>query len=152
VSEESERIGGWSVATLHEHLVKVIDERDRLYAERWSATQRASERAARDLDGRLEKLNEFRGALADAQTRMVTKTEFAAHLEGAEGRFANMANVVATKLNAEIYEVQHVDLAHRVELLESWRTSINARVGVFLFIVLIAGSALGVLVGHVFSK
>lgn len=86
---------GWTTDTLRAHLIMRIDyeaqlaaERDRRYAERWSAQEAATAYA-------LEKSNEFRGALGDLSTTMATKAELSAVKAAVEATADVQANLLA---------------------------------------------------------
>lgn len=65
-------MSGWTTETLKEHYDSLQSERELRYQQRFESQERALEEAKRSSERRLDGMNEFRGALTDAQKTFVT--------------------------------------------------------------------------------
>jgi hypothetical protein len=65
-------MSGWTTETLKEHYDSLQYERELRYQQRFESQERALEEAKRSSEKRLDGMNEFRGALTDAQKTFVT--------------------------------------------------------------------------------
>jgi len=86
VSEQRECSHGWSVTTLHEHVIKLFDEKEARDTERFRAqkelsslaldsAQRAITKAEGAVEKRFDAVNEFRATLADQQRSLMPRLE-----------------------------------------------------------------------------
>ena len=66
---------GWTVGTLKEHVLKVLDERDERYEQRFRASQKAIDESTAATEKRFSSVNEFRGAMEDASKKYITRAE-----------------------------------------------------------------------------
>ena len=66
---------GWTVGTLKEHVLKLIDERDARYEQRFKASQKAIDESTAATEKRFASVNEFRGAMEDASKKYITRAE-----------------------------------------------------------------------------
>jgi hypothetical protein len=80
----------WTLGTLRRHVIDLMDERDRRYAERFeaqekavgaaiSAADKAVTKAETSTEKRFDSTNEFRQTLTDQAATFVTKVEYAAN-------------------------------------------------------------------------
>jgi len=69
-------------------LERVIHERDRLYEERWVAQQRELALAQKEMERRLEGLNELRAQVLEDRGRFVTRELFDAEMDARGARLA----------------------------------------------------------------
>lgn len=60
---------------LKEHLERRLDDLDRRYEQRFELNELALTKAERSMSDRLAGMNEFREALKDQSSRMITRTE-----------------------------------------------------------------------------
>ena len=76
MSGESEtRPSGWTVDTLREHVLAMMDERDRRYAERFAAQEKAVNVALEQTKTRFENVNEWRGTVTDLLNNAMPRPE-----------------------------------------------------------------------------
>lgn len=91
----------WSLSTLHEYLLGIINANDRLYLEKFTAADRAvgaaitaadraTEKAERATEKRLEGVNELRGMAEDQQRLMMPRLEQEAVNKGTELKLAEL--------------------------------------------------------------
>jgi hypothetical protein len=96
-------------------------------------------RVVSDLEREIDELRRLAEGLTAARSREVD----AMHHDIESLRLGQLA-----RLTLEQYDIQHSQLVVRVDSLEAWRISINARIAVILVTGLIFGSALGALITH----
>jgi hypothetical protein len=76
----------WTIETVREHVLALMDERDKRYEQRFlqqetavtaalNSSKEAVAKAERATEKRFESVNEFRGALSDAQKNYITRSE-----------------------------------------------------------------------------
>ncbi len=91
----------WTHDTLRQHLLSVMDERDRRYEQRFQAQQDAMDAAlvaAKEalakndavLEARLQLLNEFRAAMSDRDRDFIPRTEVEVRMRAVEKRVDSM--------------------------------------------------------------
>jgi hypothetical protein len=77
---------GWTLATLHAHLLTILDERDKRYGQRFTdletalraalaASEKAINKAEVATERRFESVNEFRTTLSDQAANFITRSE-----------------------------------------------------------------------------
>ena len=76
----------WTIETLREHVLALLNERDRQYRQRFIAQERAVSKAETAAEKRFDAVNEFRSTLADQQRTLMPRVE-------AELHFARLATV-----------------------------------------------------------
>lgn len=87
--ETEKQVSGWTVDTMHQHLIGIMDERDTRYQQRFDAQQlgltdalKAAEKAVVKAevatDKRFEGVNEFRETLSDQANTFMTRHEYSA--------------------------------------------------------------------------
>ncbi len=118
--------------TADHDLLRQLEERlaalDRLIASQRVDDQRALEiaqtavrealvLAAQQMDGRLEKLNEFRGALADAQATMMPRLEANLLIDGVNNRVEALTNGLTARLEGVVKNIS--DLGQVIVALRS---------------------------------
>ena len=85
--ETEQQVSGWTVDTLHSHIVKLLDAADKRYEQRFDAQEKAVREALAAADRavikaetaaekRFDSVNEFRGQLKDQTSTMLTRGEF----------------------------------------------------------------------------
>ena len=67
--------GTWTIGTVREHVLDIMDERDRRYTQRHESSQKAIELAMESMNKRLDGMNEFRGTLKDQQSMFLTRSD-----------------------------------------------------------------------------
>lgn len=55
---------------------------------------------------------------------------------------------IAETIPRELYDRRHAELVSRIEALEKWRATIAGRTAVIVFLVAVAASLIGLVVGH----
>lgn len=65
----------WTIETVREHVLAVMDERDRRYEQRFLASQKAVDEAKLESLKKFENTNEWRSMITDAQQNFVTRKE-----------------------------------------------------------------------------
>jgi hypothetical protein len=73
----------WTIPSLHDHLVALLDEHDKRYMERFTAQEKAMIVALQAIDRRLEGMNELRSSLSYLSARQITR-------EAADLRFSSL--------------------------------------------------------------
>lgn len=95
----------WTVTTLHAHLMMVLDERDKRYAQRFTdletalraalaASEKAIGKAEVATERRFEGVNEFRQTLSDQAGQFMTRTETLALTDRNTERIQELADRV----------------------------------------------------------
>ncbi len=78
--------GGWTLPTLHAHLLTILEERDKRYGQRFTdletalraalaASEKAINKAEIATERRFESVNEFRASLSDQAANFITRSE-----------------------------------------------------------------------------
>lgn len=80
----------WTVKTVREHVLALLNERDRQYEQRFSGHERALSVALTAAEKRLDGMNEFRESLADQQRTLMPRSEAELHF----GRITNLEKTV----------------------------------------------------------
>ena len=86
MSERTKIVNGWTVDTLHEHIVKLLEAKEERDSERFDAQKeqtklaldsadRAVNKAEQAAEKRFESVNEFRETLADQQRNLMPRAE-----------------------------------------------------------------------------
>ena len=172
---DDERPGGWTLDTLNSYITAILDERDKRYHERFEAQQHelmaallaqkesanAAISAAKDAvtkaetanDKRFDSVNEFRAALADQQTTLLTKMEYAtAHetlvtqINALSGRIADSATRHEAEMAHKVLTDRLNDIAARIDRIEGVSTGVTKSWGYLVAILGIALSIAGVLI------
>jgi hypothetical protein len=65
----------WTIETVKDHVLAVMDERDKRYEQRFQASQKAIDEAKAESQKKFEGTNEWRGMVSDAQKNFVTRKE-----------------------------------------------------------------------------
>jgi tetrahydromethanopterin S-methyltransferase subunit G len=129
--ETRDGINGWTVHTLKVHLVAVMDERDKRYAQRFEAQESASKYAQ-------EKANEFRGQLKDQAERFMPRTE------GEQASRTNSEKIDALATRAERLEGALVAISGEKSGREASFKLFVVVVGLIVSFLVIAGILLSV--------
>lgn len=108
---------------LREFIERVIDEHDRRYNERWQAQQRELALAQREMERRLEGLNELRGQVVEDRGRFMTRELFDAEM---------------TAITSRVHKVEAEALTHRGSST-TMRWALPVFVAVVALIVALAG-------------
>lgn len=74
----------WTVDTLKEHVLRLLDEKDRAIAAALSSAERANAKAEAATEKRFEGVNEFRAALADQQRTLMPRNEAEIRMSGTD--------------------------------------------------------------------
>lgn len=85
--ETEKDVSGWTVDTLATFLLRIIDERDKQYDQRFDAQEKATvaalaaaekaiDKRERDYDKRFDGVNEFRKTLSDQASLFMPRTEY----------------------------------------------------------------------------
>ena len=85
--ETEKEVSGWTVDTLHSHVVRLLQESDKRYEQRFQAQEksvkdalasadRAVNKAETASEKRLDSVNEFRKTLSDQTGTFLTRAEF----------------------------------------------------------------------------
>ncbi len=96
---------GWTIDSLHQHLARMSDERDRRYEQRFDAQQRATEmalsatkeavlKAEHASDKRFDGVNEFRAQLSDQAAMLMPRMEADQRLAALTERVSDLTTVV----------------------------------------------------------
>lgn len=104
--ETEKDVSGWTVDTLATFLLRIIDERDKQYDNRFNAQEKATvaalassekaiDKAEMANEKRFESVNEFRKTLADQTSTFITRTE----AEAATGRNAERITDLTTRID-----------------------------------------------------
>lgn len=91
----------WTVANLREYVLRIMDERDTQYAQRFKSqedavrsalisAERAVSKAETAAEKRFDAVNEFRGSLADQQRMLMPRSEAEIRLKSLEERIIIM--------------------------------------------------------------
>jgi len=87
---------GWTIDTLHAHLVAQMEANDRRYSERFVSQEQAIKKAEDATEKRFEGVNEFRAALATQTHNSPTRIEVDAGMSAIEQRLnADSARISA---------------------------------------------------------
>ena len=97
--ETEANISGWTVDTLHQHLSRRMDDLDRALSRRMDdsdkaisaalvSAEKAVTKAESASERRFESVNEFRAALADQTSTLVSRTEYLTAHKGLEDKLA----------------------------------------------------------------
>jgi hypothetical protein len=95
----------WTISTLHEHLTRILSERDQRYEQRFAdleksltvalaASEKAILKAESATERRFEAVNEFRSTLSDQATQFVTNAENDATILRISDRLEELSNRV----------------------------------------------------------
>lgn len=104
--ETEEHVSGWTVDTLHQHLIRRLDAVDRLLNQRMDdadkaiaaalmSAEKAVTKAENASEKRFEGVNEFRGALADQQKDLLRRSEYNAAHDALIGRVVIVSDRLA---------------------------------------------------------
>jgi hypothetical protein len=74
------------IKSLYAQLREAIDERDRRYQERYESSQTALGKVADEMHSKFANVNEFRGAMEDAQRLFMPRAEAEALINGLESK------------------------------------------------------------------
>jgi hypothetical protein len=108
--ETEQDVSGWTVDTLHLHIIQRLGDLDRLLSRRMddadkaiqaalAAAEKATGKAETASEKRFEGVNEFRGVLQDQQQTLITRSEHAADIKSMGDRVtANADRVAALEL------------------------------------------------------
>ena len=80
----------WTIDTLHEHLLAVIDEREKAVLTSIASSKEAIEKAERATEKRLEGMNEFRAALNDRDRLFIPRAEYETVVKQIEGSIGDL--------------------------------------------------------------
>ena len=114
--ETEAQISGWTVDTLHSHLVRMLEERDKRFEQRFIAQQeaiqaallaqkdavaaaltaadRALTKAESASEKRFEGVNEFRSTLADQAALLMPRGEVSTLISALDGKVSDLADRV----------------------------------------------------------
>jgi hypothetical protein len=67
---------GWTLDTLHLHVITIMNEREKRLDERFLSQEKAGVRLAEELAGYKSQSNEWRGALNDNTVKLLLRTEY----------------------------------------------------------------------------
>jgi hypothetical protein len=95
---------GWSIETALEHILTLLVEADKRYTQQFIAQEKmvtaafkaadmALNKAVESSDARLAAMNEFRGALTDQATQMLSRTEANQRITTLEDRITKLENI-----------------------------------------------------------
>lgn len=143
----AESTEGWTLDTLHVYIVSLIAIEavktaalDRLVQDQRDTDAEALRTASAQMDSRLDKLNDFRGALADAQATMMPRAEarllidsLTARLEGMQ-RSISALNELLVGLRASL-EGQDTGADSQLHLADRNRTLFFASIAAILGVV-----------------
>ena len=101
--ETEQQVSGWTVDTLHTHLLQLISEMDRRIGERFEAAQgkvelalvnadKAVTKAETATEKRFESVNEFRATLADQASHLVSRAEYQTKIDSINERMVDFAS------------------------------------------------------------
>jgi hypothetical protein len=110
---------GWTLDTLREHLVMVIDANNKRYEERFQSAQKAVDAALAAADRavikaetaaekRFEGVNEFRNTLGDQQRNLIPRSEVDVLMRGQTDRTNALAGALTDKIDALEKQVEHL--------------------------------------------
>jgi chromosome segregation ATPase len=84
----------WTVDLLYEHLIAILEERDKAVRAALAASEKALERVAADSNQRFASVNEFRGALDDQARLNITRAEVEASMNRLNERIQELTDRV----------------------------------------------------------
>lgn len=73
--ETEQQVSGWTVDTLHSHVIGLLREADRRYEQRFEGQEKAITKAETATNDRLEGMNEFRNQQRDIIALFLPRTE-----------------------------------------------------------------------------
>jgi hypothetical protein len=65
----------WTIETAKDHVLALMEERDRRYQQRFESSQKAIDEAKLESQKKFENTNEWRSMVSDAQKNFVTRQE-----------------------------------------------------------------------------
>jgi hypothetical protein len=90
----------WTIETVKDHVIALMDERDKRYEQRFQSSQKAIDEAKAETQKRFENTNEWRGMVADTQKTYVTRSEVFALV----GAAAAIIGIVIEILNFAMFQ------------------------------------------------
>lgn len=142
---ESEHPSKWPIDLLYQHIMRIIDERDRQYTERFRSSQEAIEKAEVATRLRFDSVNEFRALVEAMIAELMKREEALARFQQASDRAdqdRQRNNEQITAIHAQLterIESMNTQYAGRIEAItsrldrtEGGRAGISAGWGVFV--------------------
>jgi hypothetical protein len=80
--------------TLREHIEKILEERDKAQQATFQATLREASHKAKEIERRMDSLNELRQEVLTDRAGFVTRTEVDLKLQGLMDKFQSLSNEV----------------------------------------------------------
>jgi len=90
---EDDRCADWSVRTLKEFVLHLLEEREYRYSQRFDSQNAALSKAERAAEKRFEGMNEFRAAMGDQQRTMMPRAEAEIRLKAIEDRMSQSSGI-----------------------------------------------------------